>query len=102
MIKIRYKQFLIEPSQMSYQWDLNEEVEYQKIGEGTRENPTGETALRYNNLGYDMTFEKCVEKIVKILASEGEEIAEINELLNRYQAIFKEIKEEFKSVKFSK
>ena len=36
------------------------------------------------------------------VVSEGEEVIEIQELLNRYQAIFKEIKEEFKSVKFSK
>ena len=102
MIQIRYKQFLIEPSQISYQWDLNEEVEYQKIGTGNKQNPNGEQATRYNNLGYDMTFEKCVGKIVKILASEGGYITEINELLNSYQSIFKDIKEEFKSVKFSK
>ena len=102
MIKVRYKQFVIEPSQMSYQFDLSEEINYQKIGTGTREEPNGESAIRYDNLGYDMTFEKCVEKIVKILASEGEDIMEIQELLSRYEAIFKEIKEEFKSVKFSK
>ena len=102
MIKVRYKQFLIEPSVNSYQFDLSEEIEYRKIGEGTREDPKGEISTRYDNLGYDMTFERCVEKIVKILASEGEEVIEIQELLSRYQAIFKEIKEEFKSVKFSK
>ena len=51
MIKVRYKQFLIEPSVNSYQFDLSEEIEYRKIGEGTREDPKGEISTRYDNFG---------------------------------------------------
>jgi hypothetical protein len=99
MKQFKYKQFLIIASPISHQFDLWEEVEYQKIGDGTKEEPTGEKAVRRESHGYDMTFDRCIEKIVAMEATKGEETQELISLIFSFKEILEDIKQEFSKVK---
>lgn len=99
MKQFKYKEFLVIPSPISYQFDLWEEVNYQKIGDGTKEKPNGEMAVRKESHGYDMTFDRCIEKIITIEATKGEDTSELTSLILSFKEILEDIKQEFSKVK---
>ena len=99
MKQFKYKQFLIIASPISHQFDLWEEVEYQKIGDGTKEVPMGERAIRRESHGYDMTFDRCIEKISIMELSTGEDVQELKLINSQFQKVLDSIKQEFSKVK---
>lgn len=99
MKEFKYKQFVITASPISYQFDLWEEVEYQKIGTGTKENPNGELATRRTSHGYDMTVPRCIEKIVTLEVMKEESVDELKQISSQFQKVLDSIQQEFSKVK---
>ena len=66
---------------------------------GTKEKPNGEMAARKESHGYDMTFDRCIEKIITIESTKDEDTSELISLILSFKEILEDIKQEFSKVK---
>jgi hypothetical protein len=93
MERIKYEDYVMTPSIASPdRFDLGREVLKRRVGDGTRNNPTGEEYLGVDDLGYDMRLSTCFERIAFELtnrALEGE--VTIKEYLDQFQQERKKI-----------
>lgn len=99
MKEFKYKQFVITTSPVSYQFDLWEEIECRKTGDGTKLKPTGEFYTKRESHGYDMTFDRCIEKVITMEVMRGESVDELNEISSQFQKVLDSIQQEFSKVK---
>lgn len=68
-MKIRYKNYLLTLTD-SRRWDFSRLVTRQRVGDGDKRNPTGESYEAEEILGYDMQMESVIKDII-ILETEN-------------------------------
>lgn len=87
---IRFKNFRLEQQSIKG-FDLYKEVKARKIGTGTIKEPNGEEYLRDEFIGYNMSFEKCMEEIIHNIQSEEDVVVTVQGFLESYKKLKNEI-----------
>lgn len=87
---IRIKDFRLE-QQPTKGFDLIREVKSKRIGDGDLRNPTGEDYIKDEIVGYNMTIENCITKIIHIIQSDDTKVVSLQEFLESYKQLKVEI-----------
>lgn len=80
---IKIDNYLIDPQNVGF--DLIEEVEYRKIGEGTKDNPTGEMATRGNIIVYNGSLEYCINRLIHLKLKKNESVVDLKSFILEYK-----------------
>ena len=92
---ITYKNYKLKVS--DYSFDLIEEYEARKIGDGTLQNPTGEIYVGENVLGYGCSLDTCVKKIIHNEMKKQNRDISLKEFLEEYRSMVKELEDHLKT-----
>ena len=95
-MKIKYKEYTLEPENTYY--NLYKDIEKEKMekGEGMKFTGTGEYHTVSENMGYGMSFERCVEIIIKDSLNSKEETLTLRGYIDKYKKLKTKILEETK------
>ena len=83
-MNIVYKNYTLEPEGRNY--NLYKTVKAKKVDKLTKQ-PTGEEYEKDINYGYAMTFEICVETIIKDMLCEREEAFSLRQYIDEYKQL---------------
>lgn len=100
-MKIAYKQYRIEPADHAVgRYDLVEEIEKQKLGEGTKDNPTGEKYIFEEQISYGVTLERAIQSIITMETERNfkDKNATLKEFLEEYVKQKDELKRSIEQV----
>ena len=95
-MKIKYKEYTLEPESTYYNLykDVKKEI-YTPIGEkGVKSQPTGKFHTVTENLGYGMSFERCVEIIIKDSLNSKKETLTLRGYIDKYKKLKTKILDE--------
>ena len=97
-MKIKYKEYTLEPEGTLF--NLYRDVKkptYTKVGiKGERPTTTGKFHVVNENLGWSMSFERCVEIIIKNSLNSKKETLSLRKYIDEYKSLKSKILEEVK------
>jgi len=86
---ITYKKFKIEPQNNGF--DLIKQYVSRKIGDGDRNNPTGEIYIKEDIIAYNASLDYCIKTIIQLEMKEKQETVTLKEFLQEFKKIQTEI-----------
>lgn len=92
---ITYKNYKLQV--LDYSFNLIEEYESRKIGDGTKENPTGVFYKAQNILANGCSLEFCIKRIIHLEMKKQNREVTLQEFLEEYRSMVKELENHLKT-----
>ena len=94
-MEIKYKNYTLEPEGTVF--NLHKEVNVNICTkEGKKNVPTGKTKTKKEIMGWGMSFERCIEHIIKDTMNKGKATLTLRKYIDEYKALKTKILEEVK------
>lgn len=97
-MKIKYKEYTLEPEGTHYNLykDVRKEIGTPVGKKGERSKPTGKFKTITENVGWGMSFEHCVEIIIKSSLNSKKDVVSLRKYIDEYKELKTKILEETK------